>query len=90
MVEQAKFTYSPLAKSLEKQIKTILDEGEKQIKAIEDHGKQLVESNELIKKDFNIESDSIPLEKEKKMFHELVDERSSKFRNLEKKLILII
>ena len=32
--EQARFTYSPLGKALEKQIKTIEDQGEKQIKAI--------------------------------------------------------
>ena len=50
MIQQAKFTYSPLGKAFEKQIKTIEDQGEKQIKAIEDHGKQLVESNVLVKK----------------------------------------
>ena len=30
-IEQAKFTYSPLGKSFEKQIKTIEDQGQKQI-----------------------------------------------------------
>ena len=34
MIEQAKFTYSPLRKAFEKQMKTIQDQGEKQIKAI--------------------------------------------------------
>ena len=34
ILEQAKFTYSPLGKAFEKQIKTIEDQGEKQIKAI--------------------------------------------------------
>ena len=29
MIEQAKFTYSPLAKVFEKQMKTIEDQGEK-------------------------------------------------------------
>ena len=38
IIEQAKFTYSPLGKAFEKQIKTIKDEGEKQIKAIQDQG----------------------------------------------------
>ena len=38
MIEQAKFTYSPLGKAFEKQIKTIEDQGEKQIKAIQDQG----------------------------------------------------
>ena len=30
MIEQAKFTYSPLGKAFEKQTKTIEDQGEKQ------------------------------------------------------------
>ena len=59
VIEQAKFIYSPLGRALEKQTKTIEDQGKKQIKAIEDHGKQLFESNQLIKKDFKIDRDSI-------------------------------
>ena len=35
MMEQAKFTYSPLRKAFEKQIKTIEDQGKKQIEALE-------------------------------------------------------
>ena len=42
IIEQTKFTYSPLSKAFEKQIKTIKEQGEKQIKAIEEHGKQQV------------------------------------------------
>ena len=38
IMEQAKFTYSPLGKAYEKQIKTIEDQEEKQIKAIKDQG----------------------------------------------------
>ena len=34
IIEQAKFTYSPLGKAFEKQIKTIEDQGEKQITAL--------------------------------------------------------
>ena len=37
----------------------------KQIKEIGDHGRQLIESNELIKKDFNIDRD---IEEPKKVF----------------------
>ena len=74
VIEQTKFTYSHLGKVLDKQTKTIEDKDEKQIKAIEDHGKQLVESNEFIKKDFNIDRDSIPLEEQKNIFNELVEE----------------
>ena len=36
IIQQTKFTYSPLGKAFEKQIKTIDDKGEKQIKAIQD------------------------------------------------------
>ena len=38
IIEQSKFTYSPLGKAFEKQIKTIEDHGQKQIKAIQDQG----------------------------------------------------
>ena len=52
IIEQAKFTYSPLGKAFEKQTKTIEDQGEKQIKAIEDNKKQLYNkqpgNNELL------------------------------------------
>ena len=65
MIEQVKFTYSPLGKTLEKQTKPIEDQGKKLIKEIEDHGKQLVESTELIKIDFNINKDNIPHEEPK-------------------------
>ena len=36
IIEQAKFTYSPLGKAFEKQIKTIEDQGEKQIDSLKD------------------------------------------------------
>ena len=36
IIEQEKFTYSPLGKAFEKQIKTTEDQGKKQIKALED------------------------------------------------------
>ena len=45
IIEQAKFTYSPLGKDFEKQTKTIKDQGEKQIKAIQDNNKQLTIKN---------------------------------------------
>ena len=81
VIEQAKFTFSPLRKALEKQIRTIEDQVKKQIKALEEHRKQLFESNELIKKGFNINRDRIPLEKEKKIFNEIVEEKFYEFQN---------
>ena len=44
IIQQAKFTYSPLGKALEKQIKTIKDQGEKQVvalKSLKDSDKKL-------------------------------------------------
>ena len=51
IIEQAKFTYSPLGKAFEKQTKTIEDQGEKQIKAIQD--KRPIESIEKFTYDNN-------------------------------------
>ena len=38
IIERAKFTYSPLGKAFEKQIKTIEDQRERQTKAIQNQG----------------------------------------------------
>ena len=45
--EQAKFTYSPLVKTFEKQIKTIKDQGQKQVEALN----TLKSNNQLTKED---------------------------------------
>ena len=34
VIDQAKFTYSPLGKTFEKQIKTIEDQGKKQVESL--------------------------------------------------------
>ena len=46
--------------------------------------KKLSESNEIIKKDFNIGNDSIPLDEQKK-FSRLVEEKSYEFQDLKEK-----
>ena len=49
---------------MEKQIKTIEEQGEKQIKALEKHGKQLFESNKLVKRnDYDTENKLLLKEK---------------------------
>ena len=63
--DDATFAYSPSGKTIENQ-------GKNQIKAIEDHGKQLAESDEIIGKDFNINRDIVPLEKQKKYLMNLL------------------
>ena len=42
VIKQVKFTHSSLRKPLEKQTKTIENEGEKQIKAIEEHARKII------------------------------------------------
>ena len=65
IIEQAKFTYSPLGKAFEKQIKTIEDQGEKHVEALntlksdndklptEDVIPEIVFANDKAKKEFN-------------------------------------
>ena len=45
IIEQAKFTYSPLGKAFEKQIKTIEDQREKQLKVIQNNTKEVTIKN---------------------------------------------
>ena len=68
VIEQAKFTYYPLGKALEKETRMIENQGEKQMKIIEEHVKKLVKSNDLIVNDFNIDRDRVQFEEQKKMF----------------------
>ena len=70
IIEQAKFTYSPLGKAFEKQIKTIQDQG--QVKTIK-------------KYDYDAE-DTPFISKQKEIFNELVDERLEKITDLDKKV----
>ena len=72
IIEQAKFTYSPLGKAFEKQTKTIEDQGEKQIKAIQN------KSIEKIKNYFDYENDykkELLLYKEREVFRDIYNDR---------------
>ena len=72
IIEQAKFTYSPLGKAFEKQAKTIKDQGEKQIKAIQD------KSTEKIKKYSDYDNDykkELLLSKEREIFRDIYNDR---------------
>ena len=70
----------------EEQITTIEDQGKKQIKPIVGHRKQLVESNELIKKMLISTKIVYYLQNQKKIFNELIEEISSGFKDLEKRI----
>ena len=79
IIEQAKFTYSPLGKAFEKQTKTIEDQGKKQVKAIQDN-KQLV----------NIDNDDykgkLLLSKEREIFRDICNKRIDKLEELNNKI----
>ena len=79
IIEQAKFTYSPLGKAFEKQIKTIEDQGKKQVKTIQDN-KQLVNIN---KDDYK---DKLLLSKEREIFKDIYNKRLDKIEELNNKI----
>ena len=65
VIEQAKFTYSPLGKTFDKQIKTIKDQRGKQLEAL--NNLKLKEETKPIK--------DTPNNKAKAIFNELINER---------------
>ena len=74
IIEQAKFTYSPLGKAFEKQIKTIEDQGKKQIDALES-----LKPKEETK---TIEDKSNNQSKAETMFNKLVNGRKDLMKEL--------
>ena len=72
IIQQAKFNYCPLGKAIEKQIKTIKDQGEKQVKAIQD--KQVV----------NINKDKPLLSKEREIFKDIYNKRLNEIEEMSK------
>ena len=83
ITEQAKFTYSPLGKSFEKQIKTIENQGEKQIKETQNQG--LIKA---IKKYTYDDEDSPFISKQKEIFNEIADKRLNEITELDKKVTI--
>ena len=80
IIEQAKFTYSPLGKAFEKQTKTIKDQGIKQVKAIQDN-KQLVNINN--DDDYK---DKLLLSKEREIFKDIYSKRLDKIEEINNKI----
>ena len=84
IIEQAKFTYSPLGKAFEEQTKKIKDQGEERVKVIKEHGKELVKSNK------DVDKNNMSYKKlEDKIFNELSYKRICKIRNLGRQLIIL-
>ena len=79
IIDQAKFTYSPLGKAFEKQTKTIEDQGKKQVKAIQDN-KQLVNINNDGYKDKQLRS------KEREIFKDIYNKRLDKIEEINNKI----
>ena len=80
LIQQAKFNYSPLGKALEKQVKTIKDQGEKQVKAIQDN-KKLVKIN----KDDDYK-DKLLLSREREIFKDIDNKKLDKIDELNNKI----
>ena len=78
IIQQAKFSYSPLGKALEKQIKTIEDQGEKQIKTIQDNRKQLISGNDY--------KNRLLISKEREIFKDIHNKRLDKIKELDNKI----
>ena len=78
IIEQAKFTYSPLGKAFEKQTKTIEDQGEKQIKATQDNKQQLISDNDYKNK--------LLISKEREIFKDIYNKRLDKIEELNNKI----
>ena len=79
IIQQGKFTYSPLGKAIEKQIKTIKEQGKEQVKAIQDN-KQLVSIN---KDDYK---DKLLFSKEREIFKDIFNKRLNKIEEINNKI----
>ena len=74
IIQQAKFNYSPLGKALEKQVKTIKDQGEKQVDALKTSYKKLPSIKDFVPTEkFNPEiiAEIKRIEEKKKMLTEI-------------------
>ena len=78
IIQQAKFAYSPLGKALEKQIKTIEDQGKKQVKAIQ-YNKQIVNKDDDYK-------DKLLLSRKREIFKDIYNKRLDKIEELNNKI----
>ena len=81
IIEQAKSTYSPLGKNLQKRIKTIEDQGERQIKANQNQGEI-----KKIRKYPDRDKDSPLISKQKWIFTKLVNKRLEEITNLDERV----
>ena len=79
IIEQAKFTYSPLGKAFEKQIKTIEDQGQKQVDALKDL-KPKEQTNAINDKS----DDNTSISKE--IYHKILKERMNEILKMSREI----
>ena len=78
ITQQAKFNYFSLGKTLEKQRKTIENQGEKKIKTIQDNRKQLISGNDY--------KNRLLISKEREIFKDIHNKRLDKIKELDNKI----
>ena len=78
IMEQVKFTYSPLGRAFEKQTKAIEDQGKKQIQAIQNI--DFSKSEEKAKFDSD---DDLAILRQKELYNELTEEKKTEIKNLD-------
>ena len=79
IIEQKKFTYSPLGKAFDKQIKTIEDQRKKQVDALEIL--KSIEGSKAIKYD-----DDESLEQKQETYNKLFDEKLDEIQDLSREI----
>ena len=79
IIQQAKFNYSPLGKAIEKQTKTIEDQGKEQVKAIQD-------KNQLVNINKGGYKDKLLLSKEREILKDISNKKLNKIEELANKI----
>ena len=83
IIEQTKFTYSPLGKAFDKQIKTIEDQWKKLVDALN----TLKSDNKITIEKYKYDTKDTPfISRQKEIFNKLVDERIEKITDLDEKV----
>ena len=85
MTQKAKFTYSPLGKAFEKQIKTLKIKEKKPTDALKDLKGS--EKKQIHADDYKIK---LSISKEREIFKNIYNKRLNKIEELDKKLIMMI
>ena len=86
IIEQTKFTYSPLEKAFDKQIKTIEDQEKKQIDALNTLNTLKSDNKTTIEKNIYDPKDTPFISRQKEIFNKLIDERLEKITDLDERV----